>query len=132
MAEFVPSGESRSLVRSELGLAEDAILIGLMGRYHPMKDHANFLQAAALISKKHPETHFLLIGRGVDHENPMLRRSIQEMGLARQTHLLGERNDMPRLAAALDVFSLFLWREFSECDWRSDGLRGVVRGDGCG
>jgi len=106
VAEFVPSGESRSSVRSELGLAEDAVLIGLMGRYHPMKDHANFLEAAALISKKHPETHFLLIGRGVDHENLMLRRQIQGLGLRRQTHLLGERNDMPRLAAALDVFSL--------------------------
>lgn len=106
VAEFIPSGESRSSVRSELGLAKDALLIGLMGRYHPMKDHATFLQAAALISKKHPETHFLLIGRGVDQENPMLRRQIQRMGLERQTHLLGERNDMPRLAAALDVFSL--------------------------
>lgn len=106
VAEFVPSGEFRASVRSELGLAADAILIGLMGRYHPMKDHANFLQAAALISKKYPETHFLLIGRGVDHDNPVLHRSIQELRLARQTHLLGERNDIPRLAAALDVFSL--------------------------
>jgi glycosyltransferase involved in cell wall biosynthesis len=106
VAEFVPSGESRSSVRSELGLAEDALLFGLMGRYHPLKDHANFLQAAALISKTHPETHFLLIGRGVDNENPILRNQIQGLGLARQTHLLGERNDMPRLAAALDVFSL--------------------------
>jgi len=106
VAEFVPSGESRRSVRSELGLAEDALLIGLMGRYHPMKDHANFLKAAALISKRYPETHFLLIGRGVDDENPVLRRQIQATGLGRQTHLWGERNDMPRLAAALDVFSL--------------------------
>jgi glycosyltransferase involved in cell wall biosynthesis len=111
VAEFVPSVEARSSVRSELGLAEDALLIGLMGRYHPMKDHANFLQAAALISKKHPQTHFLLIGPGVDHENAVLRRSIEEMGLGRQAHLLGERNDVARLAAALDVFSLSSYAE---------------------
>jgi len=104
--EFVPSGESRSSVRSELGLAEDALLIGLVGRYHPVKDHANFLKAAALISKQYPSTHFLLVGRGVDHANAVLRRSIQEIGLSREAHLLGERNDMPRLAAALDLFSL--------------------------
>jgi glycosyltransferase involved in cell wall biosynthesis len=106
VAEFVPSVESRSSVRSEFGLAEDALLIGLVGRYHPMKDHANFLQAAALLAKRHPEARFLLIGRGVDPENPVLRRQIQEMDLTGRAHLLGERNDMPRLAAALDVFSL--------------------------
>jgi glycosyltransferase involved in cell wall biosynthesis len=106
VAEFVPSDESRSSVRSELGLAEETFLIGVMGRYDPIKDHDNFLRAAALISSEHPETHFLLIGRGVDDQNPSLRRLIQELGLERRTHLLGERDDIPRLAAALDVFSL--------------------------
>jgi glycosyltransferase involved in cell wall biosynthesis len=104
--EFMPSSNARSSVRSELGLAEDALLIGITGRYHPMKDYSNFLKAAGLIAEDHPETHFLLIGRGVDQENQILRRQIQELRLGRQTHLMGERHDMPRLAAALDVFSL--------------------------
>ncbi len=104
--EFVPSIEARRSVRSELGLPGDAFLIGLMGRYHPAKDHGNFLHAAALLSKVHPRTHFLLIGRNVDGENRELCQSIQQLGLASRTHLLGERHDMPRLAAALDVFSL--------------------------
>lgn len=103
---FVPSNEARLSVRSELGLPENAFLIGLVGRYHPTKDHSNFLQAAALLSKLHPETHFLLTGRRVDRENRALCQSIQELGLVRQTHLLGERYDMSRLTAALDVFSL--------------------------
>jgi glycosyltransferase involved in cell wall biosynthesis len=106
VAEFMPSSNARSSVRSELGLAEDALLIGITGRYHPMKDYSNFLKAAGLIAEDHPETHFLLIGRGVDQENQILRRQIQELRLGRQTHLMGERHDMPRLAAALDVFSL--------------------------
>ncbi len=104
--EFIPSSDARSSVRSELGLADDALLIGITGRYHPMKDYANFLKAAELISTKHPEIQFLLVGRGVDQENQELLRQIRELGLERQTHLLGERNDLPRLAAALDIFSL--------------------------
>jgi glycosyltransferase involved in cell wall biosynthesis len=104
--EFVPSARSRLSVRSELGLPEDAFLIGLIGRYHPMKDHDNFLKAAALISGTHPETHFLLIGRGVDHGTQSLCESIKELGLAGRVHLLGERQDIPRLSAALDVFTL--------------------------
>lgn len=111
VAEFVPSRMSRSSVRSELGLPQNAFLIGLMGRYDPIKDHANFLKAARLISKEYPDIHFLLSGRGVDHENPVLGRAIQEMGLERRTHLMGERNDMPRLAAALDIFSLSSYGE---------------------
>ncbi|MCM3871040.1 MAG: glycosyltransferase [Pyrinomonadaceae bacterium] len=106
VTEFVPSNEARSSVRSELGLPENAFLIGLLGRYHPTKDHANFLRAAALLSRLHPEVHFLLIGPKVDRENRTLCKSIQELGLIHQTHLLGERHDVPRLAAALDVFSL--------------------------
>ena len=106
VSEFVPSFESRRLVRTELGLPEEALLIGMMGRYHPMKDHENFLRAAALLSKHHPEVHYLLIGPGVDDGNTVLRHSIQEQGLERCIHLLGERSDIPNLAAALDVFSL--------------------------
>jgi glycosyltransferase involved in cell wall biosynthesis len=111
VAEFVPSGAARSSVKAELGLAESDVLIGFMGRYHPMKDHANFLEAAALLSKKCPQVHFLLTGRGVDDQNPWLRRSIRELGLAGQTHLLGERHDIPRIAAALDVFSISSYGE---------------------
>jgi glycosyltransferase involved in cell wall biosynthesis len=106
VSQFTPSAEARLSVRSELGLPENAFLIGLAGRYHPMKDHSNFLRAAALLSKTHPGTHFLLSGRRVNRENHILCQSIQELGLTAHTHLLGERDDMPRLAAALDIFSL--------------------------
>ena len=104
--EFMPSESARLSVRAELGIAEDAFLIGLTGRYHPMKDHTNFLKAAALILKQYPDTHFLLIGRNVDQKNQKLCDSIRELGLVNRTHLLGERHDTSRLAAALDIFSL--------------------------
>ena len=108
---FVPSWDARASVRSELGLKEDAFLIGLTGRYHPIKDHDNFLKAAALISKAHPETHFLLTGRGVNWQNKALTDSIRELGLADRTHLLGERHDSARLAAAVDICSLSSYAE---------------------
>ncbi|MEP6743506.1 MAG: glycosyltransferase [bacterium] len=104
--EFMPSAQARSSMRSELGLPDDVFLIGLIGRYHPMKDHANFLKAAALTSKTHPQIHFLLIGRGVDQDNQPLTQSLRQFGLTEKIHLLGERHDTSRLAAALDVLSL--------------------------
>lgn len=103
---FAPAESARLSVRAELGLSEDAFLIGLIGRYHPMKDHNNFLRAAALLLKDYPNIHFLLIGRGINQENKALQSAIQELGIGRQIHLLGERSDTPRLSAALDIFTL--------------------------
>ena len=103
---FKPSVEARLTVRAELGLPPESFLIGLMARYHPMKDHNNFLRAAALLLKEFPEVYFILIGSGVDRENQVLHQLIQDLGLFNRIHLLGERSDMPRLAAALDIASL--------------------------
>jgi glycosyltransferase involved in cell wall biosynthesis len=103
---FVPSLEEKLAVKAELGLAEKTMIIGVIGRYHPMKDHANFLQAAALLLKTYPDVHFLLIGTGVDRQNTSLIKLIQDLKLGARLHLLGERTDIPRLTAALDISTL--------------------------
>jgi glycosyltransferase involved in cell wall biosynthesis len=103
---FVPSPSARLSVRTELGLPEKAFLIGLVGRYHPMKDHNTFLQAAAQLLNDYPDIHFLLIGRGVNTENEELYRIIRGSGFLNRIHLLGERTDTPRLMASLDIFTL--------------------------
>lgn len=109
--EFVPSTEARMSVRKDLRLPENALLIGLIGRYHPIKDHANFLNAAALISETRPETHFVLIGRDVDNQNQELMTLIRQLRLDGRVNLLGERHDTARLTAALDIFSISSYGE---------------------
>ncbi len=104
-SQFVPSTEARLAVRSELGLSQNVLLIGQIARYHPMKDHANFLQAAALLTKNYPNLNFLLAGTEVEKENQGLYQIIQELGIGDRVHLLGERRDIPRLMAALDIVS---------------------------
>jgi len=103
---FAPSTEARASLRLELGLSGDAMLIGLLARYHPMKDHVNFLRAAALLLKDHPQTHFVLSGDGVDRGNSQLRELINKLSIAESLHLLGERSDINRIAAALDIVAL--------------------------
>lgn len=100
---FVPSSEAKLMLRSELGIAKTSFLIGLIGRYHPMKDHANFVKAASLLLKSHPDIHFVLVGRGVNRENQELSDLIHNLGVAKQMHLLGERQDIHHLTAALDI-----------------------------
>jgi len=97
--------DARISIRQELGLAEKDILIGLIGRYHPMKDHRNFLRAAALLVKDFADVHFLLAGCEVNADNPALAAMIAEFGLGDRVLLLGERKDTPQLNAALDIAS---------------------------
>jgi glycosyltransferase involved in cell wall biosynthesis len=103
---FAPSNEARVSVRAELGLSADALLIGIIGRHHPMKDQASFLRVAGQISKRYGAAHFLLAGRGVDVDNRALLKLIEELKLDEHVHLLGERTDIARLVAALDIFCL--------------------------
>lgn len=100
---FTPSPEARRSVRVELGVAEATILIGLVSRYHAVKDHSNFLNAAALLLKSHPTVHFVLCGAGVNWRNASLCKVIEDLALAERVHLLDQRHDMPRVTAAFDI-----------------------------
>lgn len=108
---FTPSMEAHASVRAELGVEEDALLIGLFARYHPVKDHANFLRAAALTRVACPQVRFVMAGDGVEAANLELLDLIYELGLDSRAHLLGERKDMPRLLAAMDIVSLASYSE---------------------
>ncbi len=102
---FKPSLEVRQNFRAELGLPPDSCLIGSIARYHPMKDHANFIQAASLLVPSFPNTHFILVGTDVDAKNNNLSRLIRSLGMENRIHLLGERRDIFRITPALDIFS---------------------------
>jgi glycosyltransferase involved in cell wall biosynthesis len=100
---FRPSPEARLSVRRMLGIPQDVVLVGLIGRYHAQKDHDNFLRAAALLKPTHPEVHFLLAGEGVGPANAALNGLIRDVGLCQRAHLLGPRDDIPAITAALDI-----------------------------
>lgn len=100
---FRPDPAARAAVRQELGIPEEAPLIGLVARYDPRKDHGSFLEAAERLLDRHPEVHFLLCGSGVEAHNPDLRQRIEATGASDRFHLLGRREDLPRLQASLDI-----------------------------
>ncbi len=100
---FRPDAAARLAIRSELHLAADCPLVGLFGRFHPDKDHENFVQAAARIRARLADAQFLLCGPRVDPSNVELVQRFGRAGLRECVHLLGVRTDMARLAAALDV-----------------------------
>lgn len=100
---FKPDVEARRSVRLELRLREDALLIGLIARFDPQKDHRNFVEAANLLLAKHPDADFILCGDGVDWNNASLARWIETQKTRERFHLLGRRDDISRIMAALDI-----------------------------
>jgi len=100
---FRPSPEARVSLRAELGLPQSGLVVGLVNRFHPMKGHATFLQAARLVLDAGIEATFVCAGRGVTLSNLELGSLVARLGLANHVHLLGERADTARLLAGFDV-----------------------------
>ncbi len=103
---FSPSLTAYQEVREELNLASNTILIGLVARFHPVKGHRVFLEAAKFILESFPNIHFLLIGTGITWQNQELKFWIDEFHLPyQQIHLLGEQPSslVARYTAALDI-----------------------------
>jgi glycosyltransferase involved in cell wall biosynthesis len=102
LAIFRPDSGARGAVRAELGIPPEALLIGLVGRFDPQKDQRVFLRAASSLAEMHQGVHFLLCGDNITPENRELANWI-DPAIRQRCHLLGRREDLPRLTAALDV-----------------------------
>ena len=99
---FQPMPQVRDAVRTELGLAPETPMVGLVASWQPIKNHSGFLAAAAMLAQRHPDAHFLCVGRGCSADDPAVQACVPENIRAR-VHLLAERGDIPRLTAALDI-----------------------------
>lgn len=112
---FKPDRAARIKLRQELRIPEQASVIGMVARYHPQKDHHNFVQAANILvngtiderTQVDPNSlHFLLCGEDVSYDNEELVGWIEQYGLSDHFSLLGQRDDIPQMTAALDIASL--------------------------
>jgi len=101
--EFKPDAAARAAIRREIAVPADAPLIGLIARFDSQKDHRNFLAAAGQAREAIPNAHFLLCGGGVDPANRTLAGWIDDFDLGASCRLLGPRDDMPAVTAALDL-----------------------------
>jgi glycosyltransferase involved in cell wall biosynthesis len=100
---FHPDSGARLSVHRELGIGEDDLLIGLVGRLDPQKDHTSFIRAAGMLHTDFPAVHFLLCGDQITGDNRKLTGEIAEAGIGGVCHLVGRRDDMPTLYAAMDI-----------------------------
>ena len=98
---FLPGRHGAAGIRRQLGMADDAPLIGFVGRLSVEKGPEVFVRAALLLRSSLPSARLVLIGDG-----PMrgeLEALIAALGLGQEVHLLGLREDMPAIYHDLDA-----------------------------
>ncbi len=99
---FRPDDAIRMDRRKEWGLSDDAVVVALIARVDPMKDHDTFLEAAQRTARARQNVHFILIGQGTEK----LTEAVACKGLGDLVHLLGYRSDVERILPGVDVLCL--------------------------
>jgi glycosyltransferase involved in cell wall biosynthesis len=91
-------------VREELGLGEDDLLLGFIGRISPEKNLAYLLQAIGLVLQALPHCSALIVGDGTAMQEA--RRAAAKTGCADRIHFTGalHHDQVPPYQAALDLF----------------------------
>lgn len=105
-ARFRPDKTLGATLRQAWGVPAEARLIGMVARLDPMKDHSNFLKAAALVAERRPEARFVCVGGGSEGYASELRRQAGTLGLDERLTWAGARGDMPAVYNALDMLCL--------------------------
>jgi len=111
LERLVASSEEREVIRLTHGIGVNDFVIGSLGRFNEVKDHAGFIKSAGLVAARFPHVKFLMIGRDVDHGNIALMADIAATGYADRFVLLGERKDVAGCYRAMDMFCLHSFTE---------------------
>lgn len=92
----------RAAARRELGVGDDALVVGTVGRLDPVKNLTAMLDAHALLLARHPAARAVIVGDG--DERARLEARAAHLGIAHAVHFGGYRKDARALMAAFDVY----------------------------
>ena len=94
----------RKKKRKELGIKDDTLVIGHLGRFVAQKNHTFLIDIFNEIHKKNSNSILLLAGQGPLMED--IKNKVKELDLNDSVKFLGQRSDANELYQAFDVFLL--------------------------
>ncbi len=107
--EFIQTTASPQSIRHGLGIPDDCLTVGIVGRIAPEKGHQVLLQAAALLGDRYP-IRFIIVGDGPSEA--AVRDAVGRLGLEERVVFAGFRGDVNNVIAALDILTLpSTWNE---------------------
>ncbi|MDZ7859281.1 MAG: glycosyltransferase [Candidatus Krumholzibacteriota bacterium] len=94
-------GSATNKIYPGLRDSSEQILVGIIGRLSVVKNHKNFLDAAAIISPKYTNVQFLIIGDGPLFSK--LKKYARDKGLSERVVFTGSREDIPSILTQMDI-----------------------------
>ena len=125
--EFAFSEKKRKQKRTELGIGEQEFVIGHVGRFGHMKNHAFLLDVFAEICRKVPDSRLLLVGEGGLMDS--VREKATSLGLSDRVIFTGIQAQVADFYMAMDFFvfpSIFEGLPGSVIEAQASGLRCLV------
>jgi len=102
--------QTRNIVRQELGIPEDAPVIGFIGRLAREKGVGELVEAFDMLRAGFPSLRLLVVGPWEVHD-PLPTETVSRLRTDSSIHLVGEVSEPARYLASLDVFTLPSYRE---------------------
>ena len=105
--EYYPRGQS-ALIRKKLGIPDESIVIGSIGRLTEQKDLVTYIYTAREVIKECDHVVFLLVGEGELRE--VLQNLIHELQLEDKVLITGHYEEIGDVFPVIDIFvSTSLW-----------------------
>jgi glycosyltransferase involved in cell wall biosynthesis len=86
----------------ELGVPDNAPVVGAIGNLYPVKGHIHLVKAFARVTEQVPDGRLVVAGRGELLED--LKNETLRLGITKQVMFLGFREDVSSLLQAFDIF----------------------------
>lgn len=97
--------QSRSELRREFSVLDNELLIGHVGGFNAVKNQVFLVRLLHnIVSKGHNDVKLMLIGRGSMQD--CVKKEAERLGVANMVIFTGQRQNIPQLMMALDVFCL--------------------------
>ncbi len=106
---FVRTDADPEWLPRKLGLTPGTLLVGIVARLVPIKNHLCFLKAARVIAGKMDNVCFLIIGDGELRER--LEQKTREFGLESKVVFMGFQHNLTKIYSGLDVVTLSSFNE---------------------
>lgn len=127
LKRFILPKKDNQSIRKDLEIPENAFVIGNVGRFSKQKNQEWIVEVFAECIKKKQDAFLLLIGSG--YKMDLIKKQLREKNLEKHCLILSDRNDIPELDNAMNVFvlpSLYEGFPISLIEAQSVGLKCVV------
>lgn len=117
--------QTRQRMRQALGIAEDQLVIGHVGRFDPQKNHKFILDIFQAVREQNPNAILLLVGNDSGEGGKEIHQKVDQLGLTPWVRFLGVRSDVADVMQAMDVFlfpSLFEGLSVASVEAQAAGL----------